>query len=351
MIITIYFIFLVVSIFSFLQFSEKKSKILFSLVFSCLFLYATLRDGNLVRDYESYIALHVDLRYNDNSEENVEITFNAISWLVRHLFGNNIVFLFAIYALLGVGIKYIALKKLTSLLFLSTLIYISEFFILHELTQIRVGVACAILLISVDCLYNHNLKKFIIFSICAIFFHFSAIIFIPLWFIKSNNINKKFYAMIIPFAYLVYFSNVNIFEVFINLVPIEYVQKKFEAYKHFQNQGIAYYSKINVFNKVFISKCIIFYVLLWKSKLIEEKNKYVNIFLKIEALSLSSFILLSTMPIFAFRISQMLGIVEIVLFPCLYYAFKPKYVSNAIVIIIGLCMLLITIFYNDLIKY
>ena len=343
MIKLILLLFCIVSFLSFLKFEKKTAKIVFLLIGWLLFLLAAFRDGNAVRHYGAYVEIY------NNSSFNIENAFKTIAWIVRYVFLDNVLFLFIIYALLGVGIKYKAIVELTPLCFLSLVIYIGNFYILHELTQIRVGVAAGFLLLCIKPIYERNIRKFLIFSTCAVLFHYSALIVFPLWFLKGNKINKYIYAAIIPLSYVFYFLHVNIVELFIRLLPIEYIQQKYNIYKLLQEQNVSGFNRINVFNYVFLAKCIIFYIILWKSRLVQMQNKYISILLKIQSFSLASFVLFSAMPVFAFRISELFGIVEIVTIPFIYYIFNPKSLSKIIVVFIGLCLLLINIFYNKLI--
>jgi len=182
-----------------------------------------------------------------------------------------------------------------------------------------------------------------------VLFHYSALIVFPLWFLKGNKINKYIYAAVIPLSYIFYFLHVNIIELFIRLLPIEYIQRKYNVYKLLQEQNVDDYNRINVFNYVFLAKCIIFYIILWKSRLVQIQNKYINILLKMQSFSLASFVLFSAMPVFAFRISELFGIVEIITIPFIYYIFNPKLLSRIIIVFIGLCLLLINLFYTKLV--
>jgi hypothetical protein len=336
-------LFCLVSFLSFIKFEKNTAKVVFLLSGGLLFLLAAFRDGNAVRDYNNYFELY------NNSSWSIEIAFKIIAWIVRYVFLDNIIFLFIIYALIGVGIKYKAIGELTPLCFLSLIIYISNFFILHELTQIRVGVAAGLLLLCIKPIYERDFRKFLFFSSCAVLFHYSALIVFPLWFLKGNKINKYIYAVIIPLAYIFYFLHINIIELSIKFIPIGYIQQRYNNYKLLQIQNIRDFGRINVFNYVFLVKCIIFYIILLKSRLVQMQNKYINILLKMQSFSLASFVFFSAMPVFAFRISELYGIVEIVTIPFIYYILKSKLLSRIIVVFIGLCLLLINIFYNKLI--
>jgi hypothetical protein len=330
---------------SFSRLGQKKNRLFFVLIGIALFLVAAFRDGDAVRDYANYVDWY------NNKRGGVEISFFAIVWIVRHIFFDNVLFLFIIYALLGVCLKLKAIQELTALSFLSLLMYISNFYILHELTQIRAGVATGFLLLSIKPLYERDLKKFLFLATCATFFHYSGLLVFFLWIFKGDHINKYIFAMVVPLSYIFYFFNIDLIEVFIKFIQIGNVQEKYGVYKFALKRMKAEYGDINVFNIVFLTKCLIFYIILFKSRLIEKQNKYVNLLLKIEAVSLVSFVSLSAIPVFAFRIYEFFGVVEIILIPFIYYVFESKVLAKTMIVFIGFCLLGIIIFYNKLITF
>ncbi|MEG1611120.1 MAG: EpsG family protein [Alistipes sp.] len=304
-----------------------------------LVLYAGFRDGDAVLDYENYLQMYEDVKLG-----NPLLTEPTFIWIAS--LSSSSVMLFVIYALLGVGLKLFAIKQLSQLWFLSLVIYISNFFILHELTQIRAGVAAALLLLCVKPIYERNWKLFLLFSIAAILFHASALIILPLWFLTySKQPHRILLALGLPIAYVVYFSGINL----VGIIPIPGIQEKLEMYQELKMLGGEEWSKINVFNAVFLLKIGLFYLLLWKAELVETRNKYFLLMMNIFCISLMSFPLFAAMPVVGFRINELFGMVEILLFPMIYYIFRPKIMSKSIVVSIGCLILMISIFYNKLI--
>ena len=71
------------------------------------------------------------------------------------------------------------------------------------------------------------------------------------------------------------------------------------------------------------------YILLWKYDVIKEKTSIISLLLKIYALSIVSLIVLTPLPVLSFRVSELYGVVEIILIP----------------------LMSINIFYNELIRF
>lgn len=322
----------------------KLSYCLFITLGALLVLLSGFRIGSRFPDYESYLILYDDIKTGDVI---VELSFLYVAKFVHFVF-NNVSILFLIYALLGVSLKLLAIRKLTDLWLLSIAVYAANFFILHEMIQIRAGVAAAFLLLCIKPIYDRNLKQFLGFALLAIFFHISAIVILPLWFFGKfkTKANVFFLHIILPVAYGVYFLKITIF----NFIPIPYVQEKLDLYAALQELETAdFFTDINVFNYVFLAKIIIFYFLLYKNKLLMSHNKYSMVLLNVFGISLFMYPALAMMPVLAGRISELLGIVEIVLFPLLYYIINPRYIAVLIVLVWSLGMLLINIFKSSLI--
>ncbi|PZX92483.1 hypothetical protein DOS84_15295 [Flavobacterium aquariorum] len=332
-------------IFSLISLFPPKEKITKKIIFLCLgFLLITIagfRGEGVDRDYNNYIEM-----FQQQEFISTEPAFVLISIFIHSYIGDNYVFLFVIFAILGVTLKLIAIKKITDLWFLSLVIYLSNFFILHEMTQIRVGIASALLLLCIKPIYDRNWKIFLLFSALAFSFHYSAIVILPLWFLDQKP-RKRVLLLSVPIAYVIYFLGINI----ITKIPIPMIQNKIEMYQTLMELGDEGSILINVFNLVFIAKIIIFYFLLYKYEIIIQNNKYASIVMKIYSISLISYLILAVMPPLATRVSELFSIVEIVAIPFVFYIFEPKYFSRSILIFIGVCLLLINLFYVKLITF
>lgn len=339
MILILITIFVLFSIVAFLPTNDNDAyKLLFAFFGILLFFTAAFRgDGDF--DYSGYVYM---LHRNDSFT--VEPTFVLFSYIINEFLDGNSIYLFIFYAILGVSFKMFAIKQLTELWFLSVVIYVSNFFVLHEMTQIRAGVASGLLLMCIKPLYERNLKVFLLLSSLAFLFHFSAIIFFPLWFLGDQP-KKKWLFWAIPLSYGAYFAGINL----ITEIPIPGIQEKIIMYQKMRELDPNDVVQTNVFSFVFLAKVVIFYFLLYKYDLVHSHNKYFPILMKIYSLSLVAYLVFTSLPAFSSRINELFGVVDIILIPLLFYIFKPVYFSKAIVVFIGLCLLLIVLFYSKLI--
>ena len=321
----------------------KYRYVLFSFLGFILVMVASLRSEVGNPDYPVYRLLYEDAKTGGAI---VELSYVYFSHLISFIFGD-FFYLILTYACLAIYFKLLAIRQVTELLFLSLAVYVSYFFILHEMIQIRVGVASAFLLLCVKPIYDRNLKKFLFFFFLAVFFHVSSLIILPLWFLGKfkGKLNIIFLILMVPVSYCIYFINVTI----LNFIPIPYVQEKLDIYMQLQELEAAdFLTKINVFNYVFVGKIFIFYFLLYKHKLLTDNNKYTMILLNIYALSLFMYPALAMMPVLAGRISEFFGAVEIILIPFLYYIIRPRYIAVILILVWSLGILMVNLFKSNL---
>lgn len=311
-----------------------------------LFLIAGFRGAGVDRDYLTYVNLYHNI--GKLTILSVEPTFIIISDFVKYVLFNNVVFVFVIYALMAITIKLYAIKQLSDFYFFSVLVYLSNFFIVQELTQIRVGIAAGILLLCIKPLYDRDLRMFLIFSTLAFLFHYSAIVVFPLWFVSKKSFQKIIYLSLIPISYILYFLHFD-FIGLLKLIPIEILQIRIDKYIMAVTTGLISKSNINVFSAIQILRIFILVLITFNIDIIKEKNKYIYILLKVYVFALVSLVLLSSIPPIAFRISDFLLIVEIILIPNVIYIFKPTLLGKLFVISFSLLQIFISLFYLKLI--
>ena len=179
----------------------------------------------------------------------------------------------------------------------------------------------------------------------AILFHYSAVILLPIAFIPIKRLTKTTFILLslsIPIAILV--ANVR-FQSF-GALPIEALQRKSEIYQYQAENATI---RLNYFNLVYIVKYLIFYLMLFYHKKLSQNNPLFSFLLTVYSISLFIYISLSWNTILAMRLSEMLGIVEILLIPIMIQIFKGKLVQRLIIISYSLIYLCINIYSLELI--
>lgn len=140
-------------------------------------LIAGLREIGLDPDSENYeYSFH---HYYQSTEMGmVEPSFTLIS-AILNVFTDNVHLLFLVYAFLGVTIKLYAFKKNLQCIFVPMMLYISFYFVLHEMTQIRAGVVSALFLLAVYHIAKKEKRKALLLIIVGSFFHYSSLALLP----------------------------------------------------------------------------------------------------------------------------------------------------------------------------
>lgn len=280
-----------------------------------LFAVAALRGEFVDKDYQGYLEYYRGALSGDFW--NIEPSFRLLSHAVYYLFDDNPLWLFLIYAALGISIKLVAFEKLTQHKMTTLVVYYSGFFLLWEMTQIRVAVAGGIMLLSVVALTDRNIVRYFIFCCLASFFHYAALVMFFLYFINGSSINRFGYFLLIPIGGVLLKTGLNIVD-YAPFAPIELIELKIESYETYKDVSD------KIYNYVFLSRCLLAYFLLAHTNLLASKNRYFVTLLKLYFLGLFFHLALASVPGVASRLSEFLLVVEVLLIPMLIDVFKSK---------------------------
>lgn len=324
---------------------KKYNKYIYLLIGLILILVAGFKDIYSVRDAPNYVYFFEN--YDDPVlSKTVEFSYLWISRLLNHIF-HDAHSIFLLYAIIGVSLKMVAIRRLSNLYFMPLLIYVSYYYILHDLTQIRAAVASGFFLLAVSYQIKEQRKIACALMACATFFHYSALCLFPILFLSNNDMSKRskiIWASLIPLGYIIYFLHINL----ILIIPIPFIASKIEAYQSMAETGI-FGDEINVFNLVFLVRIAIWYYNIFFIDTIKNFTNGANLILKIDAISLTSFPAFAVLPVIAFRVGELYGIIEIISMTYIYYTIKQNIAGKILVSAIGIILLCITIFYNQLI--
>ena len=101
---------------------------------------------------------------------------------------------------------------------------------------------------------------------------------------------------------------------------------------------------------VFLVKVAIFLFTLLMYDTIRPSNKYLPILLKVMGCSVFVFLLFTALPVLSFRLSELYGIVDIIIYSSLFYTVKLRAVGTSIVGIVGLSLYAINVFYMNILE-
>jgi hypothetical protein len=298
---------------------SKKQAALFSFAI-LLILIAGLKPIGFDRDSQNYVQI-LDGPVRGFFSNYREPLYLLIIELNRILFSSSPTGFFLIFAILGVSLKIHAIGQLSLAPIVSIFVYIPLYFILHEMTQIRAGVASALFLLSLIDLRAGNKLLFVLKIALGTMFHFSAIIGLVIIRLNTTKIYKPLYLAlpIVGLALSVLLPVISLLEYLIAFAPV-FVSSKLNLYLTLLSEGK--HSRINVFNFYFISVAVIYYFAIIHSDFF--KSKYDILLVKITGIMLFSFYGLSSIPVLSFRISEYFGVVLIILLANMMKMFRQK---------------------------
>lgn len=302
-----------------------------------LLLYATFKNPYAVADGQNYIdAL-------EGSKIILEPTFNILADIINTYLDSNVTWLFFFYSFIAITCKLRSITLLSKLPIFCLIIWLTDFYPLHELGQIRAAAATGVFLLSLKSLYQRKTRTYIIYTVFATLLHFSAILMLALILLNVKKINIRIWYFAVFISILWAALGIDIISVMKYIPGIG--EDKYEAYESVQKS----LNSASVFSPIVIGKFIITIVLLLRVNLLHKHNRYAILLLKIILIStIARFVFASNVSI-AFRISEFFGTVEIILFPMLIYLFRQKQIGYFFIIILSFIFVLIRIFSNKLI--
>ena len=196
-----YLIFFIISLFAFTDFYKINKVTIMWLFVIILGLMAGLRGSDVGADYIEYVSIFnavstieeiLDYKIN-YSEVHGEPLYLLINSIIK-IFTPNPVYLFLFISFLAVSINLYHYKKYSPYFVLSICIYFSHIYLYKDMTQIRTGVAAAILLFSIPYIYYHKFFKFSFVVILASMFHYGAfIMYLVYMFYKLKFTKQRVY--------------------------------------------------------------------------------------------------------------------------------------------------------------
>lgn len=330
------------------EIEKTISYFLYTLIFLILVIFAGLRGDGVSRDYENYVSFFFQI----NSGGSVAVINDPGFYFIIRIvsfFSNTYILLFIIYAFLGVYAKLFSFVRIMGITgaFLATIIYLSNFYFLHEMTQIRIGVASGIFLIGIPFIVKRQFKKYLICILIASFFHISVILVLPLYFLRHDRINRVFWIGLLVINLIFFISHLSIMDIIQVFTPAS-LSDKVRVYKSLMMEATDT-TNIRFFNR-FLLYLILNLFLLYHSKFLAQKSIYFIFLLKTSFISLSIAFFLYDFYLFAYRFSEIIGVVQICLFAMIAYLFKDKILGSFIVLLLALFLILINIGFTGLLQ-
>ncbi len=253
------------------------------------------------------------------------------------------------FASLSIAIKFFVFDRFAINPYLVILLYFSHYFILHEMTQIRIGFAISIFLLSLIFYFKNNYKAYTAMILLATLFHYSALLYLILLFIRKESFNRVIYSGLLFVSIFLGFAKMPLFNLVGDVFSIGGSSGKLNTYGAIIEYGLA--DDIKVFNVVNLTKILCSIYLMFaipKYELITDKK--LIFFLKCNIISIFTLSLFSSLPSIAFRISDVFSVATV-----FNYAYLAKYLpfnkfNVWFVVLIAGMMFYLNVIYGDLLQ-
>lgn len=307
----------------------SRSQAFLMILWPLLTLIAAYRSP-MMPDYDNY-----ELFFNFGNAR-FEIGFVTVTQWIKNLGGGLHLFL-AVFAGFSIALKFIAIDKMTKLVLGTLLVYISNIYMLHDLIQMRCAVASGLLLLAVYFRADGKWLRFLVCFAVAFLFHYSALVFIFLFLLDPQKPRRFIYAGLIVVSYLLALSGTT-FGALVAFLPFEFVQDALVMYQD------NVYEEVNIFNVIQLLRVALCFYILYFIDTIRRHNRFAVLLSKIYAVSVSCLVLFSDLPVLAFRVSELLLVVECVLVPMIYYTVKgPETLRKVPVLLISGVILVLNV--------
>lgn len=165
--------------------TDKKAKIMMALSCIAMWLPSALR-YNVGIDNESYLAQFNSITCLSDAFTYYEPGFGLLCYLCKMWFGDYQVLLFISSMLTGI-LMWLSVYKYSKKYVLCILGFIAVNMYFMSYTVIRQFIAVAILSNTVNYIKNRKFWKFTLLLLCAVTFHYTAIVFGILYFLYSKE--------------------------------------------------------------------------------------------------------------------------------------------------------------------
>lgn len=291
----------------------------FFVVGAILVLFSGLRPIGLDPDSANYVVV-LKSQLSEFSFLEKEPLYLLIIWLSKVFSNNDVGFFFLTFSLIGVSVKLYAILKVSKYQLLSLYLYICLYFVLHEMTQIRAGVASGLFLLSTKDYYDKKYGAFLIKILIASMFHYSSLCALVLLVLRRHTFS--YFWVLLPFMGMAiyYLLSLNYIVFFSSYILPDVLYRKVAIYSSADVSNNL--SEINIFNIYYSSLLVLYCFYSLNFKCI--RDSYDLYLLKIFGVALFSFYSLASIPVLAFRISEFLNIVLIIFLANSLSVFKER---------------------------
>lgn len=324
------------------QYKWKIGTIRINAVFTVLVvlsIFLGLR-GHVITDFVNYYSFYKTLDPSCVSDEifsgAFEPGFILYTSLCKKIIDNYFIWIF-FSALIDVLLLYVIFKRYSSNVILSFIVFISFMGILLEFNLLRNSKAIMFFLLSLKYVETKNFIKYSFLNILGMLFHFSAILYFPLYFILNRRINKKLvwivFGLLTLLSFIGYPMSSNLFG-FVGLDSILDYEKWQNYLEISNNYGFSF---------GFIERAVSFIIFTLTIDKLERIGSYNRVFYNCFIFYYFSFLIFSDNPVLTQRMPMLFIFAYWILYPNVIQVLDLKYrkVFSKYLLLLSFCKLFV----------
>ena len=335
MVISLILLFLTCMFLSFFEESihQRDNKIIYIILGIAMVLIAGLRELGSTPDMDTYESMFYAKR-NNLMMLLREPSFSLITDILQSM-SIGVTGLFLTYALIAVPIQLSALWKLSKMPLLTLTIYISYYYMIHDMVQIRCAVASGLFLWAIYFYANQKKLYTLLCILMGTYFHYSAIAGLAIFFLGNGFPKWQRYVLcaIVPIGMVVYFSHFDI----LSFIPSEWGGTKLMSYRTMREKGLEdelagwkLQSNLLIWMNI-----VLYYACIYYHDHLAKHFKYTTIAIKLQGVGFCFLFFVDALSqVVSNRMNDYFSVASVLLWTASVYAFTPllvgKIVSNTI---------------------
>ena len=276
-------------------------------------------------DWFAYNNLFVSLGSSADLLNSREEKLFLFTFYFLRFFTSN--FSIAIFILFTISffLKLMVMNQYSPNIFLSLVSYCSTIFLIYDLNGIRQGIALSIVLISITSIMERKFWQYLFVLIVAVFFHTSAIIFVPFYWIANMDISLK---RMLTYSLIILFISIPL-RLFVLSNPLFSFLLTTDSLMHYNSYLLDNGSNksVEILSVAVFQRLLILGLLLYNYRKINANESLKRLLLNGCFVSFIVFILFSFSSEFAARLSFYFKSMELLIFPMIVAAQNRLYLK------------------------
>jgi len=233
----------------------------------------------------------------------------------------------------SIVLKVTFIKKYSNYIFLSLLLYVSNFLLVDEMGQVRHALATGLQLFSIKYIIEKKSGKFFLVNIVAFGFHYSSIVFMVSYYIIQSTLLRKssvcflFLFLSLIIYYINAFSNIISYTILFMIPDIV-------VYKNYLISVLENTSDTGILTPGLLWSYVTFALLQYKAKYLIRYVPNFNILMNIFLIGIILKVSFSSINPIGSRIAQPFLLTSVLLIPNLIKIFRPKLIALHLIVAI-----------------